>query len=178
MTQPTVGTFDFGKLPAQITMELVEDWQVALFATGQTIQSDTYVDEKTGEPTEGYVAHIIARNPDTREVLFSDPTFPSVVWQVVLKRVAQRSIRLQERGENGWALFVPRRTSANKSGRSAYVPIPVTREEDVDDMRKIVRDWMLDEVGLRDEDALSELAMPIDDVEAIEVTPRQELTGS
>jgi hypothetical protein len=175
---PTVGTFDFAHIPSQITMELVEGWQVALFATGQTVISERYINPQTGEPSEGYVCHMVARRPGSRQVLFSDPIFPSIVWQMVLKRVAMRSVKLQERGENGWALFEPKKTERNKAGRSAYIPLPVTDENDLDIMRELVREYMIKECELHDESSLSELVAMTADVQMIEASQVEEIPKS
>src|SRR4029453_9403220 len=153
--EPTVANWDFGSLPAQIKAEdLLDDWAAAIFATGHIIQSEEY------EGSEGYVAHVVAfklngpqdEHGRPKEVMHSDPVFPSVLWQLVLKRVARLSIL-----KGTWYPLRVKRAERNAQGRAPYLAAPV-REEDKEILFQLCNEYMMEEAGLAERAPLRELA--------------------
>jgi hypothetical protein len=87
---------------------------IVVFWTGETMTDENYVDKATGEYSTGLVCHLIAKQPDG-SIVQSDPGFPSVIWQSVLKRKIQQyagkwtAFRLEERKSgNGFPVYLAR----------------------------------------------------------------------
>ncbi len=122
-TEQTVSHFDFGEVADIVQAKDLVGWNVALLGTDGRIESDQFVDEKTGEPQIGIITHLVAYDPsggydgsgNPKLYKYSDPTFPAVMWQTILRRVALAS---QARGS--WITLRVDKTEPNARGRSYY----------------------------------------------------------
>jgi hypothetical protein len=162
---PTVKQWDFGELQTAIKPEdLLDDWVAALYATGQIIVSDKFVDPETDQPTRGYVVHVVAFKPGgktgadglPKEVMFSDPAMPSVFFQMLLKRVCEDSA-----ARGIWYPFRLKRAEANAKGRRPYFPVRV-QEIHKDTLMVLCNRYATEYAGLSWDSPLHELTRVVD----------------
>lgn len=135
----TVGDWTPDTIPTSPRMADLEDWNLMIFAIGETIEDDKFTDAD-GNPSVGHLVHMIAHEPINGAIQFSDPEFPAVIWQTVMKRIVQRAHR-----RGNWTPFKVAKLEGGQG--SLYVPIPVPRSE-LPQLVALTNEWMLREAGL------------------------------
>jgi hypothetical protein len=166
----TVGKFEAEEFLASPQLKDLRDWDIAIYATGETVLDDSYPDAN-GSPSVGHICHLVALNPETGDLRMSDPGFPSVVWQTVLKRLAERSLR-----KDNWITFHLKVVPGKKQGWEVYMPVAIPTEERKDDLHNIITEYMVKEVGLAEDAPLTELRTEIV-AEIVSDSNRAEITA-
>ena len=171
-TAETVRNWDFDTIPAALKMEDLLDCDVAIFPTGQILEDDTYAASRDGELSEGFACHMVVRDPATGAVRFTDPLFPSIVWQEVMKKFVVRAYRRRK-----WTPMHVIKAKANKNGREPYIPVPITEQERKDALFTATDTYMRDEIGMAQDDPLSQL-IEVEDAQIIAETRRPQIEGA
>lgn len=107
-------------------------WYVALLKTRATV-----TDQKYG--SVGYICHLVAYNEDTGDTVHSDPTFPSVVFQVSIK--AKIDSGVARNGPDAWVQFRLGKQTAT-SGNDFYVAAKIRSEEAKDQLHTLRHEYL------------------------------------